>query len=180
MRDQITALLGQIKTKDEVTFKHSLRVADLMSRFGAYLGKSEKEVEELRLAGLVHDCGKISIPDEVLNKPAKLTNEEFQIMRNHTVYSADLLKSVDSEVIKNVAIGHHLSFSGNGYPDAAKAGKDIPEECRIACVCDVFEALTAKRQYKEAMTASEAFKEMDKMPNFDPDLYESFKQMMNQ
>lgn len=178
MSDQITALLGQIKTKDEITYRHSLRVSDLMARFGAYLGKSEEEVEELRLAGLVHDCGKISIPDEILNKPARLTEEEFSIMKAHTVNSIDLLRFIDSTVIRNVAYGHHLSFSGNGYPDATKSGKNIPEECRIATICDVFEALTAKRQYKEAKTAEEAFEIMDKSTSFDPDLYKAFKKMM--
>ncbi len=177
MYQEIVALLEQIKSKDAVTYKHCLRVSDLMYNFCVYLNKPEKYTKEMRLAGLVHDCGKIMIPDEILKKPVKLTEKEFSIMKKHTVYGANLLINCDSSIIRNVTYGHHLSFKGNGYPDATFFGKAIPEECRIASICDVFEALTTKRQYKEPMAENKAFEIMEK-GNLDPDILNLFKQFI--
>lgn len=177
MNKEIVALLEQIKLKDDITYKHSLNVSNLMYNFCIYLEKSKEYAVEMRLAGLVHDCGKIMIPDEILKKPTKLTEEEFSIMKKHTVYGANLLINCDSSIIRNVVYGHHLSFKGNGYPDATLSGKAIPEECRIASVCDVFEALTAKRQYKEPMTEKRALEIMEK-GNLDPYILNKFKQFI--
>lgn len=101
------------------------------------------------------------------------------MIKNHTVNGATILKELGaSELIVNVAYGHHLGFNGNGYPDASKAGKDIPEECRIAAICDVFEALTAKRQYKEALPVQEVLEMME--GTLDPDLFSAFKTFINE
>lgn len=170
----LSDLLKQISDKDTVTINHSMRVSDLCYRFSLFLGKGESYAEEMRVAGLLHDLGKITIPDEILKKPARLTEEEFGVIKNHTLNGAALLRSMGaSQLVVNVAEGHHLSYKGNGYPDASICGKSIPEECRIAAICDVFEALTAKRQYKEAYTVSETLEKMNN-GTLDPDLFEAF------
>lgn len=175
----LSDLLEQISDKDTVTINHSMRVSDLCYRFCLFLGKDELFAEEMRVAGLLHDLGKITIPDEILKKPSRLTSEEYSVIKNHTVNGATILKELGaSELIVNVAYGHHLGFNGNGYPDASKAGKDIPEECRIAAICDVFEALTAKRQYKEALPVQEVLEMME--GTLDPDLFSAFKTFINE
>ena len=169
--------LTKIKEKDEVTYSHSLNVSRLCYEFSLFLGKSKEFAEEMKIAGLLHDIGKLEIPDEVLNKPGKLTDKEYEIMKSHTICSSSYLKEA-TDIVRNVAWGHHLSFNGNGYPDKSLSGLNIPEECRIAAICDVFEALTAKRQYKEPMTSNEALNLMTNFNQLDPYLFERFKKMM--
>lgn len=174
----LSDLLKQISDKDTVTINHSMRVSDLCYRFCLFLGKDNSFCEEMRIAGLLHDIGKITIPDEVLKKPSKLTPEEYSVIQAHTVNGASILKDLGaSELIVNVAYGHHLGFVKPGYPDASLSGKAIPEECRIAAICDVFEALTAKRQYKDPFTYEEALKMMD--GTMDPELFDAFKTFIN-
>lgn len=178
MNKNIVALLEQIKLKDEVTYNHSLRVSNLCYDFCISLGKSKEYAEEMRLAGLLHDVGKIMVPDEVLNKPGRLTDSEFIIMKEHTTNSVKLLITY-SELIRNVANGHHLSYVGNGYPNASISGKNIPEECRIAAICDIYEALTAKRQYKEPMSKEKALEIMHSDRKLDPELLAQFEKCIN-
>lgn len=166
-----------MKQKDEITYSHSLNVSKLCYEFCLFLGKTEEYASEMRIAGLLHDIGKLNIPDKVLNKPGKLTDNEFEIMKSHTLYSVSYLTDT-SDIVRTVAWGHHLSFSGGGYPDATLSGENIPEECRIAAVCDVYEALTAKRQYKEPMMGSEALSLMSNFKQLDPILFEKFKMMI--
>ena len=177
MNTEIIALLEQIKSKDEVTYRHSLRVSDLCYNFCIFIGKSKRYAKEMKIAGLLHDVGKIMIPDEVLNKPGRLSDLEFTIMKEHTTNSITLLVEY-SEIIRNVAKGHHLSYIGNGYPEAMISGKNIPEECRITAICDIYEALTAKRQYKEPMTKEKALEIMHTDGKLDPDLLEQFEQFI--
>ena len=174
-----TGWINKIKEKDEVTYTHSLNVSMLCYEFSLFLSKSQAFAEEMKVAGLLHDIGKLDIPDEVLNKPGKLTDKEYEIMKSHTIYSKSYLRET-SDIVRNVAWGHHLSFSGGGYPDATLSGFNIPEECRIAAICDVYDALTAKRQYKEPMTSSEALGLMSNFKQLDPELFEKFKRMMEE
>lgn len=169
-------LLEKIKEKDEITYKHSVNVGNLCYEFCIFLGKSKEYAEEMKVAGFLHDVGKLLTPDEVLNKPGFLTEEEYGIIKSHTTNSAEFL-SKRSKLVRNVAWGHHLSFRGGGYPNASLSGYDIPEECRIAAICDVFEALTAKRQYKEAYSTKEALAKMKEFTQFDPKLLDSFLRM---
>lgn len=174
----LSDLLKQISDKDTVTLNHSMRVSDLCNRFCLFLGKDEAFAEEMRIAGLLHDLGKLTIPDAILKKPAGLTPQEYSVIKSHTVNGASILKELGaSELIISVAYGHHLGYNGNGYPDASIAGKAIPEECRIAAICDVFEALTAKRQYKEALPREKAFEIME--GTLDPELFSAFKTFIN-
>lgn len=172
-------ILQLIKEKDEITYSHSLNVSKLCYDFCIYLGKSQEYASEMRIAGLLHDIGKLDVPDEILKKPGALTDKEYEIMKSHTIYSASYLSDA-SDLVRNVAWGHHLSFNGSGYPEKSLSGEKIPEECRIAAICDVFEALTAKRQYKEAMESSKALDLMKNFNQLDPNLFEIFKNMIEE
>lgn len=178
MNFNLSDLLKQISDKDDVTINHSVRVSDLCYRFCLFLGKDNSFCEEMRLAGLLHDIGKITIPDEVLKKPSKLTPEEYSVIQSHTVNGATILRDLGaSDIMVNVAYGHHLGFTKPGYPDAALSGKEIPYECRIAAICDVFEALTAERQYKDPFTVEKALQMME--GTMDPELFDTFKTFIN-
>lgn len=171
-----TELLAALLEKDEVTHRHSVRVAELLKKFSLYLGYSKEDSEELYLAGLFHDIGKLAIPVEILCKTARLTAEEMELMKAHTTKAEKFLKNYDlPKVVGEIAEGHHLSFHGKGYPFAEVKGYAIPEYVRMATIVDVYEALTAKRPYKEGMSTEEALSIMDNSKNFDPELYGEFK-----
>lgn len=171
-----TELLAALLEKDAVTHRHSIRVAELLKEFALFMGYSKKDSEELYLAGLLHDVGKLGISMNILCKPARLTADEMEIMKSHTTKAAKFLKDYDlPNVVREVAEGHHLSFSGKGYPFTEVKGYEIPEYVRMATIVDVYEALTAKRPYKEGMSTEEALSIMDNSKNFDPELYGEFK-----
>ena len=183
MKKQIknpTELLAALLEKDKVTHSHSIRVAILLKEFALHLGYGKKDSEELYLAGLLHDVGKLGIPLEILCKPARLTAEEMETMKAHTTKAAKFLKDYDlPNVVREVAEGHHLSFSGKGYPFTEVKGYEIPEYVRMATIVDVYEALTAKRPYKEGMSREEVLGIMDNSKNLDPELYGKFKEFIS-
>lgn len=171
-------IIKKIKEKDMVTYSHSLNVSKLCYQFSLFLGKPQEYAELMRVAGLFHDAGKLMIPDEILNKPSRLTEDEFVVMKSHALNGAMFFLNDMPEIVRNVAYGHHLSYVGGGYPDANISGDEIPLEARIAAVCDVYEALTAKRQYKEGKTTEEAITIMNQMNSLDPTLRASFTEML--
>ncbi len=134
---------------DEGLQRHSLNVAFMNGMIGKWLELSPEEVKTLVLAGLLHDIGKTRIPEEILNAPRKLTPEEFAIMRNHPVYSDELLGERFGEEVRLAARHHHEKLSGNGYPDGI-AGDEISLYARITTVSDIYDAMVARRSYKEA------------------------------
>ncbi len=147
-----------------------------MSRFAGILalgmGLSPHEAEEIRYAAPLHDIGKVAIPDSILRKPGKLTAEEYEEMKKHTVYGAKMLANAESRLLRlaaKVAIGHHERWDGSGYPYGLK-GEAISIEARIVTVADVFDALSSKRVYKGEWTVEDALKYIEENSGkiFDP------------
>lgn len=144
--------------RDDATGKHTFRVGAISALIAAELGFSNDFVELVDKAARLHDLGKIGIPDAILLKPGKLTDEEFDVMRQHCVIGAKVLSGGHSELLEmaeRIALSHHEHWDGNGYPNGLKA-KAIPIEARIVSVVDVFDALTHPRPYKDAWTQQDA------------------------
>lgn len=166
--DPLVALeLTRLKTKDETTYAHSMAVSGLLSLMGRSLRMDEKTVREMGVAGILHDIGKLHIPDDILTKPAKLTQEEREIIRNHPEAGYQILKAYPnmSPIILDICRLHHEALDGSGYPLGLKAAK-LPLHVRIATVCDVFEALTSIRPYKRPWSTEQAIKWMFERPHF--------------
>jgi putative nucleotidyltransferase with HDIG domain len=166
--------LGHVRGSDEYTYVHSLNVA-LICGFIAnkMFPNNEEMVQSLSIGGILHDLGKARIPTEILNKPGPLSDPEFETIKKHPIYGEELAQSfgVHDPRILSVIRKHHERYCGNGYPDFLSRNK-INIEARIAAVADVFDALTARRAYKEPMGCRNAILMMiEKMStNFDPDV----------
>jgi HD-GYP domain-containing protein (c-di-GMP phosphodiesterase class II) len=151
--------LSQIRDKDTYLMEHSLNVGMLLANFGRYLKLSKQTLKELLVGGLLHDTGKILIPDSVLHKPGRLTPEEFDIMKKHVDYSIQFLEKAEgiTKIMRTVAANHHERLDGLGYPRGLK-GLELCLVSRISTIVDVFDALTADRCYKKGMPATQAFR----------------------
>ncbi|MBQ4276276.1 MAG: response regulator [Lachnospiraceae bacterium] len=145
----VQTLAKTIDAKDAYTNGHSERVAEYSREIAKRYGYDEARQEEIYMMGLLHDVGKIGVPDTVINKPGRLTDEEFGMIKKHPIKGAEILATV-SEMPKLVtgARWHHERFDGNGYPDGLK-GEDIPEEARIIAVADAYDAMTSHRSYRD-------------------------------
>jgi putative nucleotidyltransferase with HDIG domain len=155
-RETIEALAVAINAKDEVTHEHVLRVQIYAAGVARILGCSEAEVEALRAGALLHDIGKIAVPDYILNKPGKLTAAEFEKMKIHTIAGAQILSRVEFPYpIVPVVRHHHERWDGNGYPDGL-SGEEIPLTARILSVVDCFDAVREDRQYRKGLLREEA------------------------
>ena len=144
----VHTLADAIDAKDAYTKGHSGRVAEYAREIAKRAGYSYERQEEIYMMGLLHDVGKIGVPDAVINKPGKLTDEEFEKIKTHPGRGAQILKNI--EEMPNLAIGarwHHEHFDGRGYPDGL-SGYDIPEEARIIAVADAYDAMTSNRSYR--------------------------------
>jgi HD-GYP domain-containing protein (c-di-GMP phosphodiesterase class II) len=151
--------ISKIRNKDNYTAEHSLNVGLLAITFGRHLGANEEELNKLGLAGMLHDVGKMRIPNAVLNKAEKLTPEEFNIMKQHARYGRDILmsdNSVDHTAV-DVAYAHHEALDGSGYPRKIKAS-GISDMTRMVTICDVYDAITSNRIYKEGQSSLVALK----------------------
>jgi len=155
------ACLSRIREKDNYLMEHSVNVAVLMSILGKHLELERVYLHQCVTGALLHDIGKILIPDSVLHKPGKLTDEEFATMKMHASYSEDILKKSDkfSNVSINVAAQHHERLDGQGYPRGL-SGEAVSKEARMASVVDIYDAITADRVYHKGMTPSNALKRM--------------------
>lgn len=145
----ISTQMKLLKERDDYTFKHSLGVSVLAVTLGKWLGYSEESILELSIIGLLHDIGKLKIPEEIVNKPGKLTPEEFELMKRHSLYSYEILLETGdfNEDILLGVLQHHEKINGTGYPDGLK-GEEIHEYAKIIAVCDIYSALTSDRLYK--------------------------------
>lgn len=156
-------LLGvsRIKTKDEYTFQHSVSVCALMTAFAQFLGYSVSEIDEISTGGLLHDIGKALTPNHILNKPGKLTDDEFVIMKQHAVKrTSHLLADCDlTDMALDVVSMHHERPDGKGYPCGLK-GDELTEVGKMSAIVDIYDALTSVRVYKSAWEPSEALKHM--------------------
>ena len=173
--------LARIRAKDAYLMEHSMNVAILLANFGRYLGLDRSVLKELTLGGLLHDVGKIMTPDEVLNKPGKLTDEEFGVMRQHVVHSYDILSNTAgiTPTMLEVAANHHERLDGTGYPQRLK-GDQLSLYTRMSGIVDVYDAVTADRVYKQGMQPTQAFRVLLKGINqhFDAELVTKFIKCM--
>lgn len=155
--DAVAVDIEALKVSDEYTFKHCVDVATMSMVIGRRYGLSDEELHQLGIAGLLHDVGKAKIPNEVLNKAGKLTEEEFNIMREHTRLGYNLLKEKEG-VPEEVALGvlqHHEKINGMGYP-LGLAGDEISLYAKIISVADIYDALVTERPYKKPMSKRDA------------------------
>lgn len=172
------ALLGlvRLKAKDEYTYLHSVAVCALMINFARHLKLDEEEVQQLGVAGLLHDVGKVAISDAVLLKPGKLDGRERRMVEHHPVAGHALLaRSADIPAAAlEVALHHHEKIDGTGYPGRL-SGDALSLHARMGAICDVYDAVTSDRPYKAAWTPCEALTAMRSWPgHFDPDLLDRF------
>ena len=175
-KSAIEALAAAVDARDHYTRNHSEQVSKYALMIGRGLGLNEGEIELLQKAGLLHDVGKIGIPDYVLNKPSSLTKEEAEIIRTHPAMGESIIRNSRSlDAVLPAILHHHERYDGKGYP-AGLAGKDIPLLARIIAVADSFDALQANRPYRKSLTAREAVNEVRKNSGtqFDPEIVEAF------
>lgn len=169
-----------IESKDRYTAGHCERVAEYACRLAEAVGFSGRDLTWFRMGAYLHDVGKTAVPIEVLNKPGKLTDEEFEQMKRHTVVGDQIVAELDFPwEIRPIVRNHHERWDGTGYPDRL-AGQAIPYTARILCVADVFDALTTARSYRPALSWDEAFRIMtrDSGKLFDPTLFALFRGLM--
>mgnify|MGYP001766397290 CR=1 FL=1 len=168
--------LARLKTADDYTFMHSVAVCALMIALARQLGLEEAQVREAGMAGLLHDLGKAMIPLEVLNKPGKLTDEEFALVKTHPEEGYKLLLdgSGVSEVTKDVCLHHHEKVDGSGYPKGLN-GETMSLFAKMGAVCDVYDAVTSNRPYKAGWDPAESIKRMAEWQgHFDPVVFQAF------
>jgi diguanylate cyclase (GGDEF)-like protein/putative nucleotidyltransferase with HDIG domain len=178
----VEALATAIDAKDQVTHDHVYRVQVYASGLARHFGLTDLEVEALKAGALLHDVGKIAVPDYILNKPGKLTAAEFEKMKIHTVVGAQILERVGfTYPVVPIVRHHHERWDGKGYPDGLK-GEQIPMTARILTVVDCFDAVREDRQYRKAMTRDEACDFLRKYAGaqFDPRMVEAFLANLSQ
>ncbi|MFN3984877.1 MAG: HD-GYP domain-containing protein [Rhodocyclaceae bacterium] len=169
--------LVRLKTKDDYTYLHSVAVCALMMSLGRQLGLPEDEVRDLGLAGLLHDLGKARIPDEILNKPGKLTDAEFEVVRAHPKQGYDLLREAGNAhaVTLDVCLHHHEKVDGSGYPNRLDT-QQISLHAKMGAVCDVYDAITSNRPYKAGWDPGESIRRMAEWSkgHFDDKVFQAF------
>lgn len=177
MRNQTVNIIMQtLSEKNEREKRHSVEVAKWAKEIGVSMGLSVQKVKEIELAGLLHDIGKIAIKEDILNKPGKLTEEEYDEIKRHPESGYHILKSVDEySSLAQCVLEHHERFDGKGYPKGIK-GSQISLIARIIAVADAFEAMIAQRPYRKSLTEEMAIEEIKKNSNtqFDPEVVTAF------
>lgn len=178
----VAALSEAVDAKDRYTSGHSRRVAEYARRIAERMGKSEREQEEIFQAGLLHDVGKIRVPAEIINKPGKLTEEEFALIKIHPVTGYHILHEVSEDTLIAISAKyHHERYDGKGYPNGL-IGENIPEIARILGVADSYDAMTSNRSYRDALPQEVVRKEIEngKGSQFDPQIADIMLQMMDE
>ncbi len=168
----IQAMALAVETRDPYTAGHQRRVANLARSIGQEMGLAKDQVEAIRMAGMVHDLGKISIPAEILSKPTKLTALEFSLIKVHPQTSYDILKDIDFPwPIARIVSQHHERINGSGYPSGLKDQEILPE-AKILMVADVVEAVASHRPYRAAYGIDAALDEISKNKGilYDPEV----------
>jgi len=177
----IATIASMIEAKDSYTKGHSIRVAEYSAALATELGWKEETIKNLRYIALLHDIGKVGIPDRVLNKPGKLTETEFNIIKSHATIGGDILK--DIETISDVDSGaryHHERFDGRGYPSGL-SGLNIPKVARIISIADAYDAMNSKRVYRDALPPEIIRYELEhgKGTQFDPLYLDAFIELLD-
>lgn len=178
-KELIFAFSELSESKSKVTGEHIRRVAEYMRVLGNASGFTTDYVDKLSVAAMMHDIGKLMIPEEILDKPDRLTDEEFAIMKSHVLYGEALLAKCPGEIMqiaKTIALQHHERWDGSGY--LGMKGEEIAYISRLMAVCDVFDALTSERYYKGGWSLEDTYNEIVKNSGtqFDPDVVELFKE----
>lgn len=176
----VLAFSEAIGARDDYTRGHSERVAEYAQMITAAMGLQNLN-ELVYVASLVHDVGKIGIPEQILNKPARLTEEEYQRIKAHPVIGANILKQIDTFAYLGAIVrAHHERFDGRGYPDGL-AGEEIPLISRIIAVADAFEAMTSDRSYRKRYTIDYAVEELKRCAGsqFDPKIVDHFVKLVS-
>ncbi|MGN1146979.1 MAG: HD domain-containing phosphohydrolase [Lachnospiraceae bacterium] len=166
----VTVLSGAIDAKDTYTNGHSTRVAEYSREIARRIGLAEKAQNDIYMIGLLHDVGKIGIPDAIINKPAKLTDEEYSIIKQHPIMGAEILKNItEFPKLSTGARWHHERYDGRGYPDGI-SGEAIPMEARIIAVADAYDAMSSRRSYRGVLSQTQIRSEVikGKETQFDP------------
>jgi putative nucleotidyltransferase with HDIG domain len=173
--------LNRIKSKDEYTFQHSVSVATLLMAFCRGLGLDEETLRQAGIGGMVHDVGKMQTPDHILNKPGRLTDEEFVVMRHHVVASREILEITPniSPTALEVAAQHHERYDGSGYPGKLK-GDGISRIGQMAAIIDVYDAITSDRVYHKGIAPTEALRKLFEWGkfHFNPELVHAFARVV--
>lgn len=178
----VSALSDAVDAKDRYTSGHSKRVAEYARMIAVRMGKSKEEQDEIYHAGLLHDVGKIRIPAEIINKPGKLTEEEFNIIKIHPVTGYHILRGIsESSQLAIAAKYHHERYDGKGYPNGL-AGENIPEIARILCLADSYDAMASNRSYRAALPQDVVRNEIEKGKGtqFDPEIADIMLQIMKE
>ena len=173
--------LARLKTADDYTYMHSVAVCALMVSLAKQLGLDEQATREAGMAGLMHDVGKALMPMDVLNKPGKLTDDEFRIIKSHPVEGHRLLSAGQSvsDIVLDVCLHHHEKIDGSGYPNKL-AGDQISLYARMGAVCDVYDAITSNRPYKKGWDPAESIQKMSAWSkgHFDEHVFQAFVKSM--
>jgi len=180
--DLIDRLGKAAEFRDNETGMHVVRMGHYSYLLGEAIQLEQSKLDILLSASMMHDLGKIGIPDEILLKPGKLTIEEFEIMKTHTTIGAELLSKSDSQLLilaETIALSHHEKWNGSGYPKGL-SGTEIPLEARIVAIADVFDALTSERPYKKAWSVEDTINliQSEKGKHFDPELVDAFIEIL--
>lgn len=186
----LVKLINLIDMKDGYTKMHSENVSKYAVMLGEYLNLNEKDIEILRIGGLLHDIGKIGIPDYILNKTDNLTDEEFKIIKRHSINGELLFPDNEFKEIKQIIRSHHERIDGKGYPDGLKEN-NIPYLVKIISIADTFDAMTTQRVYNKRKTLIEALEELyrvsrkkyyndELLQQLDTELVNSFIKMLKQ
>lgn len=179
--ESIEVLRQTVDAKDQYTRGHSDRVADYSVLIGKYMGLDEEDLKTLKIGGLFHDIGKIGVPDHILLKPGKLTDDEYSEIKNHPSIGAHILSTatIFSNLIPIVK-HHHERYDGRGYPSRL-AGNEIPFLARIAAVADTYDAMTSRRPYRDALPLEVVRAEIEKCSGtqFDPEIAKVFLDLLD-
>lgn len=180
--EKLLSLLNALKEKHNYTYNHSLRVSKYSMCIGEKLKLNKSDMRYLFLGSLLHDIGKLKIPNEILHKKTKLTDEEFEIMKKHSTYSAEILKEqgANSKLVQIVK-GHHERYDGKGYPDGLKENK-ISLLSRIISVADSFDAITSTRCYSTKKNIDYVINELksNSGTQFDPTIVNIFLKLLKE
>jgi putative nucleotidyltransferase with HDIG domain len=180
--DTVTSLAFAIDAKDHYTQGHSQKVSAYAALIAEALNMSDVEVEEVRLGAVLHDIGKVAIPENILNKSGPLNPDEWDTMKSHVTFGAKILDPLTPLArIREMVLHHHEFFDGSGYPNGL-AGEDIPLGARIIAVADAFDTITSDRTYKKARAAAEALAELERCAKaqFDGNIVALFVRIMRQ
>ncbi|MBE5859451.1 MAG: HD domain-containing protein [Butyrivibrio sp.] len=182
IQQSIETFTGFIDAKDPYTNGHSARVAEYTRAIAKEMGFSGEELDRIYHIAQLHDCGKIGVPDNILKKPDKLTDEEFEIIKSHTVRGGEILSNFKSlENVGEGALYHHERYDGRGYPEG-RSGEDIPLIARMICVADSFDAMNSNRVYRKKLSPEKIREEIEinKGKQFDPKIADIFLKLLQE